>query len=260
MGKLKRFLGLIVVLSMTACATSPAPTSAPAPVPEPVEPTKPAVQQLPSSTVSQPVAKTPAPKATPRPKPVDKPVASPKPVAVQPEVSADLQKAIQTVLEQEPETTKIEAKPLSLSLLPMRFGTSWTLDRRPNPVTKTTECLLTSDPVTIADGYENTKVQLLLTTAMLYVQTGSNIDLGYPQSGVQIDGGPVWAFDSVIKETSVKLDTHYEEFVSRFSLGKTVTARLGFWPTWPMTETREASFSLKGMEDSISKLTECSNM
>jgi len=210
--------------------------------------------------VSKPVVKAPAPKDVPRTKPVDKPVASPKPVAVQPEVSSDLQKAIETVLEQEPETTQIEVKPLSLSLLPLRFGTNWTLDRRPNPVTKTTECLLISDPVTIADGYENTKVQLLLTTAILYVKTGSNIDLGYPQSGLQIDGGPVWAFDSVIKETSVKLDTHYEEVVSRFSSGKTVSAHLGFWPTWPMTETREASFSLKGVEDSISRLTECANM
>ena len=302
-GKLKRFLGLTVVLSMTACAMAPVPAPAPEPVPakpkttqtfepvispEPVEPPKQAVQQPLSSTVSKPVvkapapktapvskpvdkpvaspskpvAKTPAPKAAPVPKPVDKPVVSPKPVAVtvQPEVSADLQQAIEIVLEPEPETTQIEAKLLSLSQLPMRFGTSWTLDRLPNPVTKTTECLLISDPVTIADGYENTKVQLLLTTAMLYVKTGSNIDLNYPQSGLQIDDGPIWAFDSVIKETSVKLDTHYEEAVSRFGSGKTVAAHLGFWPTWPMTETREARFSLKGMEDSISKLTECANM
>jgi len=210
--------------------------------------------------VSKPVTKAPTPGTAPEPKPLNKPVASPKPAAVQPEMSADLQKAIETVLEQEPEIRQVKIQPLSLSILPLRFGTSWTLDRRPNPVTKTTECLLISDPVTIADGYENTRVQLLLTTSMLYVQTGSNIDLGYPQSGVRIDGGPVWAFDSVIKETSVKLETHYEEVVSRFGFGKTVTAYLGFWPTWPMTETREASFSLKGMEDSISRLIECEKM
>ena len=175
-------------------------------------------------------------------------------------MNADLHKAIEPVLKQEPEIRQVKIQPLSLSILPMRFGTSWTLDRRPNPVTKTTECLLISDPVTIADGYENTKVQVLLTTGILYVKTGSNIDLGYPQSGIQIDDGPVWAFDSVIKETSAKLDTHYKEVVSQFGFGKTVSAHLGFWPTWPMTETREASFSLKGVEDSISRLTECEKM
>ena len=273
MGKLKRFLSLVVVLSLTACAMAPAPAPAPVPAkpktiqtfepivfPKPAVPPKPAVQQQPSSTVSKQVPKAQAPKTSPSPKPVNKPVISPKPVVVQPEVSAELHKAIEPVLEQKLEVRKIESKPMSLSLLPIRFGTSWTLDRRPNPVTKTTECLLISDPLTIADGYENTRVQLLLTTDMLYVKTGSNIDLGYPQSGVQIDSGPIWKFDSVIKEKSVQLETDYEEIVSQFSSGKTVTAHLGFWPTWPMTETRKASFSLEEMEDSISRLTDCEKM
>jgi len=283
MVKLKRFLALIVVLSMTACATAPAPEPVPAipstiQTPEPVisqkpaEPSRPvaqkpveppiqAVQKPPSTKLSKPVTNAQAPKVTPEPKPVSKPVAPPKPVADQPTVVvADIPGVTAPVQEQEPEIRKVEAKPLSLSLLPMRFGKNWTLDRRPNPVTKTTECLLISDPVTIADGYDMTSVQLLLTTGMLYVKTGSNIDLSYPQSGMQIDNGPLWAFDSVIKETSVTLGAHYEEVVSRFGYGKTVTAHLGFWPTWPMTETREASFSLEGIESSIARLTECENM
>jgi hypothetical protein len=221
---------------------------------------KPTAQQALATTQSKAIAKATSPAAAPPSKPANKAAASPRPKALQPEISAALQKAIETAPEEKPVTVHIEETPLSLSILPMRFGTIWTLDRRPNPVTKTTECLLLSDPVTIPDGYENTSVQLLLTTGMLYVQTGSNIDLSYPQSGVQIDDGPVWAFDSVIRETAVQLDTHYEEVVSRFRVGKTVTAHLGFWPTWPMTETRVASFSLKGMEDSISRLTECEKM
>jgi hypothetical protein len=242
----KYILIAVTMLSIAACATFPKPGPAPA---------KPETIAQP-----QPVAETPSPVVTTPPKPVTKPAPAPTPAVIKPKVSTDITRKVQPAPKPEPKIAPIAVKPMTLSSLPMRFGKEWTLDRRPNPLIKTTECLLISDPITIPDGYDKTRVKLLLTTNKLYVQTDSNIDLSYPHSGVQIDDSPVWAFDKVIKDTSTELGTHFKEALSRLDHGKTITVHLGFWPTWPMTKTREASFSLEGMKAAVTALTECEKM
>ncbi len=153
-----------------------------------------------------------------------------------------------------------ETLKMDLESLPMTFGGHWSLDRRPNPVTNRTECILSSRSNSIFDGYEQTNIQLLLTLESIYVKTGSNIDLGYPGTGMRVDNGTLRPFDGVTKTTNAEMSRNVKALYASMEPGTNVVVRLGFWPTWPVTETREASFPLEGIAEAIRALQACDQM
>ena len=153
-----------------------------------------------------------------------------------------------------------EETPLDLSALPLEFGALWSLDRRPTPVSDQAHCLLASRSINISDGYDRTDVQLLLTAHSLYVKTNSNIDLSYPDTGVRLDDGSLVPFDGVAQENIAIIKTDVTALYQRMLPSQTAVVRLGFWPTWPVTETQEARFPLRNLDDAVEALWLCEKM
>ncbi len=149
---------------------------------------------------------------------------------------------------------------MNLAALPLSFGAHWSLDRRPNPINHETQCLLASRSINISDGYERTDVQLLLTATSLYVKTDSNIDLSYPDSGIRLDDGTQLQFESLAKQTAAMISGDVAALYKQMTPSQTLLVRLGFWPTWPVTQTQEASFPLDGFSDAVNALWLCEKM
>ena len=149
---------------------------------------------------------------------------------------------------------------LDMAALPLSFGDYWSLDRAPNPVNDQTQCLLASRSVNISDGYDKTDVQMLLTAHSLYVKTESNIDLSYPGTGVRLDDGTLVPFERVVKEKTAIISGDIAILYEQMAPSRLATVRLGFWPTWPVTETQEARFSLNDFGDAVEALWLCEKM
>jgi hypothetical protein len=150
---------------------------------------------------------------------------------------------------------------LDRTSLPLSFGRQWVLDRRPNPVTKETQCILASEAVNIPDGYDRTNVKVLLTLDSIYVSTDSNIDLSYPQTGIRIGAGTLRPFDKLAGKTAAMVSgDDVSALYARMASSPDMVVRLGFWPTWPVTETREASYSLEDFQTAVMALRACNRM
>jgi len=145
--------------------------------------------------------------------------------------------------------------------LPLPFGRQWVLDRRLNPVTKEIQCMLASEVVNIPDGYDRTNVQVLLTLDSIYVSTDSNIDLSYPQSGIRIGASTLRPFDKLAGQTTAMVSgDDVSALYARMTSSPDMVVSLGFWPTWPVTETREASYSLEDFQTAVMALRACSRL
>jgi len=153
----------------------------------------------------------------------------------------------------------MEQGPLNLAELPIAFGTHWTLDRRKDPLEHKTRCQLISRPVNISDGYERTDVRLQLTMDRLLVLTDSNIDLSYPDTGIRLDGGPLRPFQGLAKETVATLSEDTGGLYQAMATSHSLQVSLGFWPTWPVTQTQVASIPLAGFAAAIEALKSCEN-
>ena len=150
---------------------------------------------------------------------------------------------------------------LDRASLPLPFGRQWVLDRRPNPVTKEIQCMLASEVVNIPDGYDRTNVQVLLTLDSIYVSTDSNIDLSYPQTGIRIGASTLRPFDTLAGQTAAMVSGEdVSALYARMTSSPDMVVRLGFWPTWPVTETREASYSLEDFHTAVTALRACNRM
>ena len=156
--------------------------------------------------------------------------------------------------------TAVERPTVTLESLPMTFGNQWTLDRAPNPISGKTECILTSESVNIFDGYEQTDVQLYLTSGAIFAKTQSNIDLSYPETGLRVDSSGLRAFEKVAKLTNAVISSDVDGVLASMVPGQQVVVRLGFWPTWPMTSTREVIFQLEGFPEALRGLQACEEM
>ncbi len=150
---------------------------------------------------------------------------------------------------------------LDQASLPLSFGRQWILDYRPNPITKQTQCILASEVVNIPDGYDRTNVQVLLTLDSIYVNTDSNIDLSYPQTGIRIGAGALRPFDKLAGQTAAMVSgDDVSALYARMTNSPDMVVRLGFWPTWPATETREASYTLEDFQTAVTALRACNRM
>ena len=158
------------------------------------------------------------------------------------------------------ESPEVETKALDIADLPLTFGDRWSLDRRPGPIDRKAGCLLSSRSVNIPDGYERTDVQLLLTADILYVKTDSNIDLSYQETGIRFDDGTLLPFDNLATETTARIDKDISTLYERMTSSRTILVRLGFWPSWPVTKTQEAGFSMDGFDEALRALRLCEKM
>lgn len=134
---------------------------------------------------------------------------------------------------------------------------SWHVLEGRDPISGEQRCLLKSDEKSVDDGQTTTTVRIVYNGEVFVVRTDSHIDLSYPNVGMQVDRHEPIPVDRLLGENSVVFETEAEQIRGRFERGTEVRVALGFWPTWPQTETIVTPFSLIGFTRAHAELVDC---
>lgn len=198
-----------------------------APKPKPVVPEKPKpAKQTPPESVAK-VEPAVVPKQQVKPAvPSIKPAAPPQPVQ-----SPTEDKEVGDELSLEPEVVE-PAIEVTLEALPMTIRGQWMLSASGDA------CSLSSMPIPFDDGQGMSKLQLVLTTQHWLVKTQSDIDLSYSGTGLTVDDDKYFPIDRLVRESDLMFTKEYAAITDAFIAGKSLRVTLGFWPTWPVTETK----------------------
>jgi len=119
-------------------------------------------------------------------------------------------------------------------------------------------CVLQTEAVSLFDGYADTRLWLSVTDGAVRVRTDSNIDPGFGDLGMAVDGNALVPADRVADEKDVLFSTAASALIEQFIRGRAVTVYLRFWPTYPATQRFEARFSLIGFTRAYRDYQACS--
>ena len=100
-------------------------------------------------------------------------------------------------------------------------------------------------------------MKLSITDAGLLVRTESNIDPGFEDVGLAVDGGSFMPATTVVDEQHVLFSKHSDTIMEQFVRGRVVKVYLRFWPSYPATQRYEASFSLIGFTRAYKEFKQC---
>lgn len=153
--------------------------------------------------------------------------------------------------QQTPEVT------VKLELLPMTIASNWILDQEAALPAK--NCVLRSNTILMEDGQGSTRVYLELTPKQFNIRTKSNIDLGYEGDGLQIDTTP-FELESLLNETSLAFTRQYNDLLRALKQGETLKITLGFWPSWPVSQTYSSTVPITGFDVAYSAWNKCNKM
>lgn len=134
---------------------------------------------------------------------------------------------------------------------------NWRVTRDTDPLTQQAACLLESASQNVNDGRTVTPMHLIFDGKALLVVTRSNIDLSYPQVGMHVDSRPGMAVDRLLKKTSVVFEKEPDLIRDQFIRGRTAYIAMGFWPTWPRSNTITTQFSLMGFTVAYHEFEDC---
>jgi hypothetical protein len=109
------------------------------------------------------------------------------------------------------------------------------------------KCRMESEKVPINDGYQKVTAQILVTSSnVVQILSDSVFDGGSGDIGVQVDKDPFVKADKLGTEKMVLFEGTAAVLIPQFKAGLRARAQLRFWPTWPVTGTHDAEFSLIG--------------
>ncbi|MFQ5759340.1 MAG: hypothetical protein ACE5HM_00040 [Acidiferrobacterales bacterium] len=133
----------------------------------------------------------------------------------------------------------------------------WTAKVAYDPVKDESHCVVESPAQTIDDGYQDTRVFLRLDSTTLIVMTRSNVDTDDSDVGVRVDKHELIKPDSVYLEQNVVFKKDISKIIEQFKEGRRATFTLKFWPTYPDTGAKTATFSLIGFTKAYAHLPDC---
>lgn len=228
------------------------PQSAPGPVPA-ANAAKPAIPDRSApglAPVEQPPTKVKpqaVPKPAPKPQPARKPVAptAPSPVEasvpppVKPITPAEPIAEAQPLLPTEPPAPAEPEVVVTLEALPLNIGGEWTLGASGD------FCTLSTLPVRFDDGQGMSRLQLVFTPQNWLVKTQSDIDMSYSGTGLTVDEGRHFPLEQLVRDTDLMFTKDYAAMTEAFMAARRLDIALGFWPSWPVTETKTITISLQ---------------
>jgi hypothetical protein len=142
-------------------------------------------------------------------------------------------------------------------LAPALAEAAWNAVIRPDPVTRQSRCLLVSETVTTADGYDATPVFLALDGVSLRVVVESELDDSFADLQLEVDTeSPIHGSQIIHKKMILVFDRDLPRLIEQFRAGKQATVHLRFWPTWPATQSFPVRFSLVGFSRAYDRFTQ----
>lgn len=283
-----------LTLLLAGCSTTPpkadtTPTKPVESAPKTVIPATPtpvptSATTAPGSVSKPPATSTPAPVTVAKPKPEPKPAASkqiaPTPVAVinKPQSKPAISKPKPTVtapVVEKPESKTIapessvalitptpaptqapvvETIAVALDKLPITIHGQWVLDRNE------TQCMLQNTPLKMDDGQGGTRVTFLLAPGSLMINTDSDIDLSYKGTGIKIDQQQPFALEDIDHRTNLSFSKQRQAILASMKTGRSMELTLGFWPTWPVTQTYSVNISLEHFATAMKAWENCNQL
>jgi hypothetical protein len=120
-----------------------------------------------------------------------------------------------------------------------------------------TGCVLETTDIIMHDGYQDTWVRLNINAERLLVMTDSNIDTGFDDLALQVDGKALVQAGAAVDEKNLRFDSDMAAIIERFRKGNKVRVYLRFWPSYPATQRYAAVFSLTGFTRTWNEFMEC---
>ncbi|HXZ96601.1 MAG TPA: hypothetical protein VEG37_06075 [Burkholderiales bacterium] len=118
-------------------------------------------------------------------------------------------------------------------------------------------CITTSAKMPVDDGYQKISAQIIVDSKTVTVKTESELDPGFSDIGLKVGNRDWIPMDKVGQKKLAVFETNYSKIVEEFKIGREVTVRLRFWPTWPVTGTHPVSFSLIGFTKAYAEAMAC---
>jgi hypothetical protein len=142
---------------------------------------------------------------------------------------------------------------VALCFAPLSARAGWSVA----DASETDGCVLETEETSLFDGYQDTRLRLRVTGEGLLVRTESNIDFGFDDVGLAVDGEDFIPADAVTDEKDVLFSSEAEAVIGQFIRGRSVTVYLRFWPSYPATQRYEARFSLMGFTRAYNDYQAC---
>lgn len=168
----------------------------------------------------------------------------------------------------EPSITIAKALPLpmlsldSLSQLPLSLNNGWLIAIKTPPLATKEACVLYHEKNDVFDGYRDNNIKLYLTLSQLMVKSDSNFDLSYPDTGVYVeDIDNNSSFYSLLlssQKTIAALALPLDDYVE--SSSKNLVVKSGFWPSWPITDTKIIIFPFNEVDSMVRMLNSCTSL
>ena len=108
----------------------------------------------------------------------------------------------------------------------------------------------------MADSQGGSKVILVVDSNHLWIKTTSNIDLTYKDTGITVDDGKTLPLGELFNETSLKFANN-PALIEQLKHGKEINIKIGFWPTWPVTQAHLLKIPLDGFQSAHQLLESC---
>jgi hypothetical protein len=109
------------------------------------------------------------------------------------------------------------------------------------------KCRIESDKAPVNDGYQSVTAKLVVTSNnVVQIISESTFDPGSGDIGLEVDRNAFVKFDKLAGDKTVVFETTAATLIPQFKAGLRARAQLRFWPTWPVTGTHDADFSLIG--------------
>lgn len=147
-----------------------------------------------------------------------------------------------------------ETLAVSLDNMPLNIRDEWILDRNES------RCVLKSAPVQMEDGQGGTSVTLLIAPGNFTVNTQSDIDLSYKNTGLQIDGSRHFELETIEAHTNLRFNKQRQAILDSMQGGKDLRLTLGFWPTWPITHTYSVDIPLAHFATAMKAWDTCNRL
>ena len=145
---------------------------------------------------------------------------------------------------------------VSLEALPITIG-PWTLSESQS---LSNQCSLVSVTSNMPDGQGNTPVYLEITQQHIILHTKSNIDTSYTETGVFIGQQKVAPIEKLRTPTSALFDSSYKSLVNTMESHPSLEIKVGFWPSWPVTQAYTATLKTGRFKTAYDALKKCNHM
>jgi len=134
---------------------------------------------------------------------------------------------------------------------------NWKVVFEKDPASRKKVCLMVSKTNKMQDGQSKTPVYLIYNGHIFFAKTKSNIDLSYPDLGLQIDKHPQHKISVLYKKSSAAFTSHTVKMRDEFIQGLDARLTLAFWPSWPKTGSFDSHFDLHEFNNTYTRFLKC---